>query len=476
MEGCLTYKDPNTQIFALCWGLASAYRAAVDYVQKAKAETGTQTMPVRMESTKTRVQMPLEASTAWTKPADTGVPIMDFMNMGTPATSTTKTGAHTTDPEITIAPITKKKMWIRDDAGSTSLAPRLRRVTEEEEELAVREGTRPKELGARPKERGMRPKEEGAAAQMPDGTQKPRKVLTPEYTLLDCSTEEMEDYLKSSSQGPEDYSLPPPARSPSRRRARSPSPQARKPSLQQTQPPPQPPQHRSPSPRHVPFPPPRERGRVETVPHRYVKREVEMDRRDVDPEAGVVRTSEVLRSLTPAELRDLRKDYSRRPGERILTWLVRCWDNGARSHMLEGHEAQQLGSLARDREIEQGIAREPYSHSLWLRILNAVRERYPFKEYLTNSPGKWTTAEEAFHPKLDEPDVETMCQWIQSIAENFEDLSDVRRQPIRSKGRMEGDYEYSNYEDDYEDRDDSVSRDYRDTPVKRSRPRARPQS
>ncbi|KAJ7414136.1 hypothetical protein BTVI_41623 [Pitangus sulphuratus] len=68
--------------------------------------------------------------------------------------------------------------------------------------------TKPKELGAHPKEKGMRPKEEGAAAQMPDGIQKPpRRMLTPDYTLLDCSTEDMEDYLRSSSRGPEDYLL-----------------------------------------------------------------------------------------------------------------------------------------------------------------------------------------------------------------------------------------------------------------------------
>ncbi|KAJ7411013.1 hypothetical protein BTVI_51398 [Pitangus sulphuratus] len=225
---------------------------------------------------------------------------MDFMNMGTHMTaptvnSMTKTGAHTTNSEITIAPITKK-MWIREDAGSTSLARQLRRVTEEEEEeegskgpriplcrefiqsdyrlkeeeeeVAVREGACPKELGTHPKEKGMRPKEERAAAQMSDKTQKPpRRMLTPDYTLLDCSTEEMEDYLRSSSQGPEDYSLPPPVRSPSRRRARSPSPQPRKPSPRCTQPLPLPPQHRNPSPSQGLSPPPRERGRerVETV-------------------------------------------------------------------------------------------------------------------------------------------------------------------------------------------------------------------
>ncbi|KAJ7407940.1 hypothetical protein BTVI_60945 [Pitangus sulphuratus] len=214
MEGCLTYRNPNTQISALCWGLASAYRATVDHAQKAKAETGTQTMPlgissVPMESTKTRVQMPLEASTVSTKSADIEVPVMDSMNMGTQMTtptanSMTETGTHITNSEITVAPITKKKTWIRDNAGSTSLAPRLRCVTEEEE-VVVREKAHPKELGAHPKEKGMHPKEEGAAAQMPDETQKPpRRMLTPDYTLLDCSTEEMEDYLRSSSRGPED--------------------------------------------------------------------------------------------------------------------------------------------------------------------------------------------------------------------------------------------------------------------------------
>ncbi|KAJ7408136.1 hypothetical protein BTVI_60726 [Pitangus sulphuratus] len=263
MKGCLSYEDPNVQISALCWGLASAYRVAVDHAQKAKAETGTQTMPleisdVPIESTKIGVQTPLEtnavfktkgqleASTASAKPTDIGVPIMDFMNTRTHMTTSTakamtETGVHTTNSEITIAPVTKKKTWIREDAGPTSLVPRLRCVTEEEEgakgprislcreffpseyrlkeegmtateeEVVVREGARPKELGVSPKEKRTHPQEEGVAAQMVDKTQKPpKRMLTPDYTLLDCSAEEMEDYLRSSSRGLEDYSLPPP--------------------------------------------------------------------------------------------------------------------------------------------------------------------------------------------------------------------------------------------------------------------------
>ncbi|KAJ7412559.1 Gag polyprotein [Willisornis vidua] len=104
--------------------------------------------------------------------------------------------------------------------------------------------------------------------------------------------------------------------------------------------------------------------------------------------------TEITRSLTSSELRDLGKDYSRHPGERISAWLLRCWDYGADGQLLEGREAQQLGSLARDRGIERGIGKETAVYSLWRRLLSSVRTRYPFKEDLVNSPGKWTTAHE----------------------------------------------------------------------------------
>ncbi|GAB0176375.1 hypothetical protein GRJ2_000102700 [Grus japonensis] len=44
----------------------------------------------------------------------------------------------------------------------------------------------------------------------------------------------------------------------------------------------------------------------------------------------------------------MRKDFSRLPGEHIITWLLHCWDNGASSLELEGREAKQLGSLSRE--------------------------------------------------------------------------------------------------------------------------------
>ncbi|KAM9591477.1 uncharacterized protein ACIBXB_006274 [Morphnus guianensis] len=138
--------------------------------------------------------------------------------------------------------------------------------------------------------------------------------------------------------------------------------------------------------------------------HRLVREEEEEEGLDLEAgplikklEEGVrelKQEAETTQSLTSSELRDLRKDYSRQPGERIAAWLLRCWDNGADSQQLEGKEAQQLGSLARNRGIERGIGKEAAICSLWSRLLSSVRARYPFKEDLVNSSEKWTTADE----------------------------------------------------------------------------------
>ncbi|GAB0208235.1 hypothetical protein GRJ2_003289200 [Grus japonensis] len=87
----------------------------------------------------------------------------------------------------------------------------------------------------------------------------------------------------------------------------------------------------------------------------------------------------------------MQKDFSRLPGEHIITWLLRCWDNGASSLELEGREAKQLGSLSREGAIKKTIGKKALS--LWRRLLSSVRERYPFSEDVVCRPGKWTTME-----------------------------------------------------------------------------------
>jgi len=60
---------------------------------------------------------------------------------------------------------------------------------------------------------------------------------------------------------------------------------------------------------------------------------------------------------------------------------------------LEGKEAKQLGSLAREGGIDKDIGKTEQVLSLWRRLLSGVRERYPFSEDFECYPGKWTNME-----------------------------------------------------------------------------------
>ncbi|XP_071664451.1 uncharacterized protein [Patagioenas fasciata] len=99
------------------------------------------------------------------------------------------------------------------------------------------------------------------------------------------------------------------------------------------------------------------------------------------------------RFFSPGELRDLRKDFSRREGENILTWLLWYWDNGAETIELEGGEARQLGSLSKDSTVDRAISRESNATTLWTRLLTAMKVRFPYKEGCISKLGKWNTME-----------------------------------------------------------------------------------
>jgi len=101
----------------------------------------------------------------------------------------------------------------------------------------------------------------------------------------------------------------------------------------------------------------------------------------------------ITQSLSLSKLRDMRKDFSCHQGEHIVTWLLWCWDNGARSLESEGKEAKQLGSLARDGGIDKAIGKKEQVLSLRRRLLSGVRERYPFSEDFVCYPGKWANME-----------------------------------------------------------------------------------
>jgi len=60
---------------------------------------------------------------------------------------------------------------------------------------------------------------------------------------------------------------------------------------------------------------------------------------------------------------------------------------------LEGKEAKQLGSLAKDEGIDKAIGKKEQVLSLWRRLLSGVRQRYPFSDDFVCYPGKWTNME-----------------------------------------------------------------------------------
>ncbi|PKU33849.1 ubiquitin carboxyl-terminal hydrolase 4 [Limosa lapponica baueri] len=131
---------------------------------------------------------------------------------------------------------------------------------------------------------------------------------------------------------------------------------------------------------------------------KYTKKSVCLVRDDNEPGPSREQEEEtepeiITRSLSLSELRDMRKDFSRLPGEYIVTWLLRCWDNGASSLELEGREPRQLGSLSREGGIDKAIGKKTQALSLWRQLLSGVRERYPFSEDVVCHPSKWTTME-----------------------------------------------------------------------------------
>ncbi|KAK4819771.1 hypothetical protein QYF61_011371 [Mycteria americana] len=82
----------------------------------------------------------------------------------------------------------------------------------------------------------------------------------------------------------------------------------------------------------------------------------------------------------------MQKDFSCRPGKHVVTWLLRCWDNGASSLELEGKEAKQLESLSKEGSIDKAVGKGALVLSLWkYEGKISLRGRY--------LPGKWTTME-----------------------------------------------------------------------------------
>ncbi|PKU31687.1 ubiquitin carboxyl-terminal hydrolase 4 [Limosa lapponica baueri] len=72
----------------------------------------------------------------------------------------------------------------------------------------------------------------------------------------------------------------------------------------------------------------------------------------------------IVKSFSMKDLRNMRKDFSCHESETLISWLLRCWDNGADIIDLDSREARQLGNLAGDRGIDKAIGRKTNTRSL----------------------------------------------------------------------------------------------------------------
>ncbi|RMB88511.1 hypothetical protein DUI87_35088 [Hirundo rustica rustica] len=106
------------------------------------------------------------------------------------------------------------------------------------------------------------------------------------------------------------------------------------------------------------------------------------------------RAGDTIESFSLKDLRGLRKDYTRRPDESIISWLVRLWDAAGEATILDGTEARHLGSLSHDPLIDQEMMREDSPCSLWEQVLGSVAQRYLCADDLYMQQTQWKTIEQ----------------------------------------------------------------------------------
>ncbi|RMC18039.1 hypothetical protein DUI87_04917 [Hirundo rustica rustica] len=106
------------------------------------------------------------------------------------------------------------------------------------------------------------------------------------------------------------------------------------------------------------------------------------------------RAGNTIESFSLKDLRSLRKDYTRRPDESIISWLVRLWDAAGEATMLDSTEAKHLGSLSHDPVINPKMMREASPCRLWERVLGSVSQRYLCADDLYMQQTQWKTIEQ----------------------------------------------------------------------------------
>jgi len=98
---------------------------------------------------------------------------------------------------------------------------------------------------------------------------------------------------------------------------------------------------------------------------KYTKKSVHPVRHDNEPGPSQEQEKEAEPEIiTRSLLQDMRKVFSHHPGEHTVTWLLRCWHNGASSLESEDREAKELGSLAREGGVDKASGKKAQILSL----------------------------------------------------------------------------------------------------------------
>ncbi|XP_048781520.1 uncharacterized protein LOC125683982 isoform X1 [Lagopus muta] len=143
-------------------------------------------------------------------------------------------------------------------------------------------------------------------------------------------------------------------------------------------------------------------------PSRAAAERAESHGEESEEEEFAVSTARPAREVT--EFHRSREEFVRHPNEAVVTWLLRCWDSGASSVLLDGNGARQLGSIAGDSAIDRGISRCLRGvTTLWERMLLAVKERHPFKDDLEPEVKRWKTLKEGIQYLRETAVAEMLC-------------------------------------------------------------------
>uniref|UniRef100_A0A452I8Z8 Uncharacterized protein n=1 Tax=Gopherus agassizii TaxID=38772 RepID=A0A452I8Z8_9SAUR len=101
------------------------------------------------------------------------------------------------------------------------------------------------------------------------------------------------------------------------------------------------------------------------------------------------------------ELQEIVKSFRQKPGEGVLSWLVRVWDNAGNTVLLLYYELRQLGVMAQDAQVRAEMSTlgppaegQPESPSLYRWLAEAVGAAYPSVGELEALVSPWKTISE----------------------------------------------------------------------------------